>query len=201
VPLPALRIGLFAWDNRRGLGRVLVAAVVAVLLLPVTLGLVVAAALAGSVPQGAPALTGPARPMSNWIVTQPYGCTGLAFEPPRASCPHFHFGIDLAAPAGTPVVAVVAGQAEVFPPSGYGGGYGLHVVLHHGDGVETMYAHLQEVAISSGQRVSAGAVLGAEGSTGLSTGPHLHFEVREAGIAVDPISVFPGIFGPEGQPR
>ena len=95
----------------------------------------------------------------------------------------------------------MAGQAEVFTPAGHGGGYGLHVVVHHGAGLETMYAHLQAVAISSGQQVSAGTVLGGEGSTGLSTGPHLHFEVREAGIAVDPISVFPGIFGPEGQVR
>ena len=201
MPLPALRIGLFAWDNRRSLGRVLVAAVAAVLVLPVTLGLLVAAALAGSAPQVAPAGARPAKPMINWVVTQRYGCTGLGFEPPRGACPHFHFGIDLAAPAGAPVVAVLAGQAEVFPPAGHGGGYGLHVVVHHGDGVETMYAHLGGVAISSGQQVSAGTVLGGEGSTGLSTGPHLHFEVREAGIAVDPISVFPGIFGPEGQAR
>ena len=157
--------------------------------------------IAGSAPLGAPPAAGPARPMPNWLVTQPYGCTGLGFEPPRGPCPHFHFGIDLAAPAGTPVVAVMAGQAEVFLPAGYGGGYGLHVVVHHGNGLETMYAHLQGTAISSGQQVSAGTVLGGEGSTGLSTGPHLHFEVREAGIAVDPISVFPGIFGPEGQVR
>ena len=194
-----LHAGLFAWDNRQGLSRLLLLVVAATLALPVTLALVVVAAV-GSNPPGAPAGAA-TRPMPNWVVTQPYGCTGLSFEPPRGTCAHFHFGIDLAAPAGTPVSAVLAGQAEVFPPAGFGGGYGLHVVVRHGDGVETMYAHLQDIAIFSGQAVAGGTVLGHEGSTGISTGPHLHFEVREAGIAVDPISVFPGIFGPEGQPR
>ena len=196
--MPLLHVGLFAWDNRHGLGRALVVLVAAVLALPVTLALVVVAALGSNSP-GVPGTT-PTRPMSNWVVTQPYGCTGLVFEPPRGTCPHFHFGIDLAAPSGTPVSAVLAGQAEVFLPAGYGGGYGLHVVVHHGDGVDTMYAHLQDIAVLSGQQVPGGTVLGHEGSTGISTGPHLHFEVREAGIAVDPITVFPGIFGPEGQP-
>ncbi|MGI8607698.1 MAG: M23 family metallopeptidase [Candidatus Dormibacteria bacterium] len=199
--LPALRIGLFAWEHRRGLPRFLLFVVAAVLAMPVMLALVVVAALAGASSQGRPAAAGPVRPMTTWAVTQPYGCTGLGFEPRRGACAHFHFGIDLAAPDGSQVVAVLSGQAEVFPPAGYGGGYGLHVVVHHDDGLETMYAHLQEVAIFSGQRVSAGTVLGREGSTGMSTGPHLHFEVREAGVAVDPTSVFPGIFGPESQPR
>jgi murein DD-endopeptidase MepM/ murein hydrolase activator NlpD len=139
--------------------------------------------------------------MPSWVVTQPYGCTGLGLEPARGACPHFHFGIDLAAPEGTPVAAVLAGQAEVFAPTGPFGGYGLHVVVRHGEGLETMYAHLREVVVLSGQTVVAGAVLGHEGSTGMSTGPHLHFEVRRAGMAVDPITSFPGVFGPDGQPR
>jgi len=197
------RLGLLAWGNRRALARVMVVAVAAVLALPVVL----AVAVLASVPGAAPAsnATGPGqaaltRPMPNWVVTQPYGCTGFGLEPARGRCAHFHFGIDLAAPAGTPVSAVMAGQSEVFAPAGSGGGYGLHVVVHHGGGVETMYAHLGDVAIASGDIVAAGTVVGHEGSTGMSTGPHLHFEVREAGIAVDPIEVFPGIFGPEGQP-
>jgi murein DD-endopeptidase MepM/ murein hydrolase activator NlpD len=196
----AVHAGLFAWSNRRGLSRVLLVLVVLTLALPVTLALLVVAAVGSGIPPNS-APGGATAPMPNWVVTQPYGCTGVAFEPPRGDCAHFHFGIDLAAPAGTPVTAVLAGQAEVFPPAGYSGGYGLHVVVHHGDGVDTMYAHLQDVTIFSGQVVPGGTMLGHEGSTGLSTGPHLHFEVREAGIAVDPISVFPGIFGPEGQPR
>ena len=200
MPIPALRFGLFAWSNRTSLGRGLALAVVAVFALPVVLALLVVAAMAGKAVSAAQG-PGLVRPMPSWVVTQLYGCTGLVFEPARGNCPHFHFGIDLAAPSGTPVVAVSAGQAEVFAPAGYGGGYGIHVVVHHGGGVDTMYAHLGAVSVFSGQQVQGGTVLGSEGSTGMSTGPHLHFEVREAGIAVDPVSVFPGIFGPEGQPK
>ena len=195
-----LRLGILAWGNRRGIVRVAALAVLGALTLPVTLAIAIAAAVGGGVAPANPG-AGPAtpRPMPAWVVTQPYGCTGLAIEPPRGPCRHFHFGIDLAAASGTPVSSVMTGQAEVFAPSGYAGGYGLHVVVHHGGGVETMYAHLSDVVITQGAAVSAGMLLGHEGSTGMSTGPHLHFEVREAGIAVDPSSVFPGIFGPEGQ--
>jgi murein DD-endopeptidase MepM/ murein hydrolase activator NlpD len=200
MPLTGLRLGLFAWGNRRAVGRGVVLAVAAVFALPVVLSLAVVGAVAGGAASAVPPGS-TARPMNGWVVTQPYGCTGLSFEPPRGTCAHFHFGIDLAAPAGTPVAAVLPGRAEVLAPAGYGGGYGIHVVVHHAVGFETMYAHLAAVDVVSGQQLSAGAVLGAEGSTGLSTGPHLHFEVRQAGAAVDPISVFPGIFGPEGQPR
>jgi murein DD-endopeptidase MepM/ murein hydrolase activator NlpD len=195
------RLGIFAWGRRRGAGRVLVWAVAAVMALPVVLAVAVVAAFAGLSPSPGSASGSTVRPLSSWVVSQGYGCTGLLFEPPRGGCAHFHFGIDLVAPAGSAVSAVAAGQIEILPAAGFGGGYGLHVVVHHGDGLDTMYAHLEDVAVLSGQRVPAGTVLGHEGSTGLSTGPHLHFEVREAGIAVDPISVFPGIFGPEGQPR
>ncbi|MDQ6747513.1 MAG: M23 family metallopeptidase [Candidatus Dormibacteraeota bacterium] len=192
-----VRLGLFAWGNRRGLGRLLLLATAAALGLPVALALLAVAVASTSV---APPM-GDSRPLSAWVVTQPYGCTGLGLEPRRGPCPHFHFGIDLAAPLGAPVVAVADGQAEIFPPAGIGGGYGVHIVVHHRGGLDTMYAHLADTAVGSGQQLGAGTLLGHEGSTGLSTGPHLHFEVREAGVAVDPVSVFPGIFGPEGQPR
>ena len=201
-----MRLGLFAWVHRRGITRLVVGAVVGVLVLPVLLALAVVAALAGTAPPPGGA-TGPAapggtmRPMPTWVVTQPFGCTGLGIEPSRGDCPHFHFGIDLAAPAGTEVASVEGGQAEVLPPAGPGGGYGLHVVVRHAGGLTTMYAHLVDVVVSQGQAVLPGTPLGHEGSTGVSTGPHLHFEVREAGTPVNPISVFPGIFGPEGQPR
>jgi len=192
--------GEMAWIHRRTMLRAGVAAV-AVLSLPLLLALAVTAALARPGDGGGSLDVTADRPMSAWVLTQAYGCTGLGIEPARGDCPHFHFGIDLAAPAGTPVRAVLTGQAEVFPPSGYGGGYGLHVVVRHGNGVETMYAHLADVVVGQGQVVAAGTVLGHEGSSGLSTGPHLHFEVREAGVAVDPTRIFPGMFGPEGEPR
>ena len=197
------RLGLLAWSHRRALGRTVVFAVAAVLAMPVVLALAVLAAVAAATPAASatsPGVAGLGRPMPTWVITQPYGCTGFGLEPARGGCAHFHFGIDLAAPPGTPVSTVLAGQAEVFAPAGSGGGYGLHVVVHHGAGVETMYAHLADVAVADGQAVGGGTVLGHEGSTGMSTGPHLHFEVREAGIAVNPTEVFPGIFGPEGQP-
>jgi murein DD-endopeptidase MepM/ murein hydrolase activator NlpD len=198
-----LRLGLLAWGNRDRLGPAMLLVVAGVLALPLALALVVVAAFAAAVP-AAPAPAGPegaSRPLPAWVVTQPYGCTGFGFEPPRGACAHFHFGIDLVAPAGTPVRAALPGRVEVLLPTGFGGGYGLHVVVHHGGGLDTMYAHLSGIAVASGQVVAAGTVVGFEGSTGMSTGPHLHFEVREAGVAVDPRHVFPGIFGPEGPTR
>lgn len=197
MPLGMFRLGIFAWGNRRGIGRLVVLGVISGMALPVMLALLVVAAAA---PPGAPAAGG-RRPMPSWVVTQPFGCTGVGLEPARGSCAHFHFGIDLAAPAGTPVSAVTEGQAEVILPAGFGGGYGLHVLVHGGAGVDTLYGHLWDVAVTNGEVVAVGTLLGHEGSTGLSTGPHLHFEVRQRGVAVDPVSVFPGIFGPEGQPR
>ena len=197
-----IRLGLLAWVHRRGLTRLVVGAVVGALALPVVLALAVLAALSGAAqPAGGTAVV-TRRPMPTWTVTQPFGCTGLGIEPALGGCAHFHFGIDLAAAEGTAVSSVDAGQAEVLLPAGTGGGYGLHVVVRHRGGLTTMYAHLADVAISSqGQAVLAGTLLGHEGSTGVSTGPHLHFEVRESGTPVDPVSVFPGIFGPVGQPR
>jgi murein DD-endopeptidase MepM/ murein hydrolase activator NlpD len=196
MPLHLLRAGVFAWNRRRWLGRGLVLWSAVIFALPVALSLLVVAAMSGG---ASAAATGPGAPMAAWTVTQPYGCTGIAFEPARGPCAHFHFGIDLAAPPGSAVSAVAQGQVEVFPPAGLGGGYGLHVVVRHDNGLETLYGHLQDVIVDSGSTVPAGAVLGHEGSTGLSTGPHLHFEVREAGIAVDPTTVFPGIFGSDGH--
>jgi murein DD-endopeptidase MepM/ murein hydrolase activator NlpD len=91
-----------------------------------------------------------------------------------------HYGADISAPTGTPVVAAHDG---VVLTAGSSGGYGNLVTVAHNGGVETRYAHLSAINVKEGQRVTAGARLGAVGSTGLSTGPHLHFEVRSpAGI-------------------
>jgi murein DD-endopeptidase MepM/ murein hydrolase activator NlpD len=99
----------------------------------------------------------------------------------------FHSGVDLGAPMGTPVLA--AGAARV-KSAGSLGGYGLTVVLEHWDGTNrTLYAHLSEILVGVGQMVQPGQVIGKVGSTGRSTGPHLHFEVRrlQAGnwVAID----------------
>lgn len=94
-----------------------------------------------------------------------------------------HEGIDIAAPAGTPVVATAAGTVTF---AGGAGAYGNLVKIAHAGGYETRYAHLQSIAVRVGQQVERGAVLGAVGSTGRSTGPHTHYEVREHGEAIDP---------------
>ena len=99
----------------------------------------------------------------------------------------FHQGTDLAAPEGTPVVAAFSGRVEI---AGWLGGYGLIVVISHGDTHETRYAHLSEVLVKPGQEIKQGNVIGLVGSTGLATGPHLHFEIwqkmQEGLVAIDP---------------
>lgn len=96
-----------------------------------------------------------------------------------------HNGVDLDASYGTPVRAADKGLV-VF--AGWRGGYGKCVIIDHGSGVATLYAHLSEISVGDGETVSRGQVIGAVGSTGLSTGPHLHFEVRRYGTPVDPLS-------------
>lgn len=94
-----------------------------------------------------------------------------------------HQGLDMAAPTGTPVYAPadgMVGKAEWF------GGYGNFISIGHGGDLETRYGHLSRIAVSAGQRVRKGDLIGYVGSTGRSTGPHLHYEVRVAGTAVDP---------------
>lgn len=90
-------------------------------------------------------------------------------------------GIDIGAPIGTPVWAMADGVAIIAKGGGgWNGGYGNYVVISHPNGTQTLYAHLSRVDVKQGQRVSQGAVIGATGNTGRSTGPHLHFEIRGA---------------------
>ena len=96
-----------------------------------------------------------------------------------------HQGIDFAAPAGTPVLAAADG---IVTRAGFAGGYGRIIQLQHPDGTETRYAHLSGFArgLRQGQQVSQGQVIGRVGSSGMATGPHLHYEITEAGRLVDP---------------
>lgn len=96
----------------------------------------------------------------------------------------FHAGLDFPAPAGSPVVAAAPGLVTWAGPRA--GGWGLAVVVAHGRGIRTLYAHLASVHVRVGSRVRAGAPLGTVGATGNASGPHLHFEVRLRGAAVDP---------------
>ncbi|MFM7471664.1 MAG: M23 family metallopeptidase [Nodosilinea sp.] len=103
----------------------------------------------------------------------------------------FHSGTDLAAPIGTPVLATQAGRVAV---ADFVGGYGLMVILRHGDShLESRYAHLSQLAVRPGEWVEQGEVIGLVGSTGNSTGPHLHFEMRQltnqGWVAMDPMEV------------
>jgi murein DD-endopeptidase MepM/ murein hydrolase activator NlpD len=114
------------------------------------------------------------------------GPIGDSFGPRGA---RFHAGIDLIAPSGTPVAAAAAGRV-VFAGLA-AGGWGKLVVVAHAQGVRTMYAHLSSIAVRRGTLVSTGHVLGAVGATGDADGPHLHFEVRLRGAAVDPRTALP----------
>ena len=91
--------------------------------------------------------------------------------------------MDLAAPSGTPIVATMDGTVAA---AGWHGGYGLLVSLDNVEGLETRYGHLSRLAVSEGQQVHKGDVIGYVGSTGNSTGPHLHYEIRVGGQAIDP---------------
>jgi len=94
-----------------------------------------------------------------------------------------HKGIDIAAPAGTPVFATADGWVE---HAGQKGSYGILVTIRHPSGHETRFAHLSRVTVRKGQAVRKGFQVGNIGSTGRSTGPHLHYEVRMNGVALNP---------------
>lgn len=96
-----------------------------------------------------------------------------------------HKGIDIGANKGTPIYAAASGTVTV-SQYGYSGGYGNYIILSHGNGVQTLYGHCSELCVSAGQYVSQGQLIAKVGSTGNSTGNHLHFEVRVNGVAQDP---------------
>jgi murein DD-endopeptidase MepM/ murein hydrolase activator NlpD len=112
-------------------------------------------------------------------ITSPFGWRSNPF----GGGPEFHQGLDIAAPQGTTVTAAAAGTVIM---AQWYGGYGNYVLIDHGGSYSTGYGHLSAMYVSAGQSVQRGQAIGAVGSTGQSTGPHLHFEVRIAGKPVDP---------------
>ncbi|MDE2170017.1 MAG: M23 family metallopeptidase [Sphingomonadales bacterium] len=110
---------------------------------------------------------------------------GLRFHPILGYA-RMHSGTDLAAPWGAPIYAVADG---IVTYAGGRGGYGNYVKLEHGGDLATAYGHMSRIAVTPGERVHAGQVIGYVGSTGLSTGPHVHYEVFRDGVSVDPMSV------------
>lgn len=121
----------------------------------------------------------------------PYPVTShFAYAADYFSGSRYHTGVDMACPTGTPVTNVMGGQVTF---AGYSdAGYGYLVVVEN-DGVQSFYGHLSRINVQPGQTVNAGAIVGETGSTGRSTGPHLHWEVRMNGTAVDPLqTTLPG---------
>lgn len=98
----------------------------------------------------------------------------------------FHTGIDLAAAQGTPVLAAYGGTVQ---ETGYTNGRGNYILIKHSDALQTLYCHLSKVEVEKAQKLEAGTQIGLVGSTGMSTGPHLHFELRVDGIRCNPIYV------------
>jgi murein DD-endopeptidase MepM/ murein hydrolase activator NlpD len=126
-----------------------------------------------------PSLTS-SLPVSSFVVTSGFG---MRFHPILHAVRE-HDGIDLAAPIGTPVFATQDGVVRMADRHG---GYGLFVDLDNGSGLQTRYGHMSRLSVVAGQRVRKGQLIGSVGSTGLSTGPHLHYEVRLNGQAVNPL--------------
>lgn len=124
------------------------------------------------------------RPIAGASLSSTYG---VRRDPFRRRRLRRHSGVDLTAVRGTPVFA--AGPGEVVRAR-RSSGYGRAVYIDHGDGVQTRYAHLQSIDVQEGTFVPAGTQVGKVGSSGRATGPHLHFELRVHGVAVEPVELF-----------
>ncbi len=121
---------------------------------------------------------------SSTLVTSRYG------ERTLNGVTRFHNGIDINASVGAAIVAADGGNVAV---AGYNSGYGNYIMIYHSNGSATLYAHLSSMSVSKGDTVSKGQVIGGAGSTGYSTGPHLHFEIHINGGSVDPLGYFSGL--------
>jgi murein DD-endopeptidase MepM/ murein hydrolase activator NlpD len=155
----------------------------------VSLATVAAPALGASQPGGDPASAGTASAAgADPAAAVPSGPVSSAFgwrSDPITGLPRFHSGTDVKMAYGQDVRAATGGRVAFV---GNQGGYGLTVVVDHGDGVETRYAHLSSAPLHQGEQVESGQVIAQSGNSGRSTGPHLHFEVLNNGHAMDPRS-------------
>jgi murein DD-endopeptidase MepM/ murein hydrolase activator NlpD len=122
-------------------------------------------------------------------ISQGFGPSTYWFEPAYGQYPHFHTGIDLVEPFGSPVYAADDGVVALVGSSS--SGYGNYVVIAHTGGLDTLYGHLSTALVSVGQAVTQGQPIGLEGSSGNSTGPHVHFELRINQTPVDPTPYLP----------
>ena len=126
------------------------------------------------------------QPVSNKNLREIASGFGMRIHPIYGE-PKMHTGIDFAAPTGTPVCATGDGVVE---EAGYASGYGLHIVINHSWGYETLYGHLSKSLVKKGQKIKRGQIIGKVGSTGLSTGSHLHYEVIKNNRKINPIDYF-----------
>lgn len=131
---------------------------------------------------GGSSSSGWARPVSSLIVTCPFG---YRTHPVTGQKNNFHNGVDLGMPKGSPIFATRSGTVTQVR---YSNSWGNQVVINHGDGFSSMYAHMTHYIVTNGQQVSKGQVIGYVGSTGWSTGPHLHFTIYLNGTAVNPMN-------------
>jgi murein DD-endopeptidase MepM/ murein hydrolase activator NlpD len=145
-----------------------------------------------ALPSPRPAITtsGPFRFSGEMPSVMPVSARGMTSsfglrQHPLLGTLRSHSGVDLAASQGSPIIATSDGLVGA---AGWAGGYGLLVALDHGNGLQTRYAHMSRLNVVPGQRVGKGEVIGFVGSTGMSTGPHLHYEIRVNGRPVNPAS-------------
>ena len=134
-----------------------------------------AVVVVGGVPDGAQRGTGALIWPTSGMISQGYW--------------EYHLAVDIAGPLGSPVVAADSGYVASIQDTDYG--YGRCVVIDHGNGIQTLYSHLQAYYVKVGQSVGRGQAIGTRGSTGNSTGPHLHFEVIQNGVQRNPLIYLP----------
>jgi len=142
-----------------------------------------------AVPEESVWLLWPIEGSNTVSLSAPYGRSSLMFasDPPRVIETRFHAGIDIPAERGA---AITAASAGVVKEAGFDETRGNYLILDHGDGLTTLYGHCQELQVEVGDVVEAGDPIALTGATGMATGPHLHFEVRQDGEAQNPVAYF-----------
>jgi murein DD-endopeptidase MepM/ murein hydrolase activator NlpD len=134
------------------------------------------------------------QPLSNKDLKRVASGFGYRIDPVYKTV-KFHQGLDFTAPTGTPIYASANGVVKT--AGNLGTGYGIHVVINHGYGYQTLYGHMVKVKVRPGQRVVRGEIIGYVGNTGKSTGPHCHYEVHKNGRPLDPVYFFHNDLTPE----
>ena len=125
------------------------------------------------------------KPLENIYITSGYGYRMHPFDGTR----QFHTGIDYRASIGT---SVYSSRDGIVSDTGVLGNYGLYIIIKHDGGYETVYSHLDKLTVKVNDRIFSGQIIAESGNSGISTGPHLHFEIRKKGIPLNPYDFFPG---------